>query len=335
MIYFREKINSFTEVFDNCSVIVLVSQNYKLLQKDAQKISEEIAGSKADDEMRITRYFNHEINEKKHDILSSLRTKSFFPGRQIILLNGISEKDCNIINEIDAEWQNDDAIAIVTMNEFPKSSEFKKFVTSSTRIALVSYATKIMDGELLASKLTEEGINFDGKEVLDALMDFANFTPEGILENEFEKLKLFKLYDDKPLSIDDFFDIISVNYEVKELSLAVALAERNIVELEKILNVFFLQGKSPISILQFTSAYYYKLSLIKLYGANSYEARREYPFLISGDLEKAKIHVKLWSSEQLSRAINSLTISDLKLRKYPSLFQRAILTQSLRRILEI
>ena len=42
MIYFREKINSFTEVFDNCSVIVLVSQNYKLLQKDAQKISEEI-----------------------------------------------------------------------------------------------------------------------------------------------------------------------------------------------------------------------------------------------------------------------------------------------------
>ena len=44
---------------------------------------------------------------------------------------------------------------------------------------------------------------------------------------------LFKLYDDKPLSVDDFFDIISINYEVKELSLAVALAERNIIELEK------------------------------------------------------------------------------------------------------
>ena len=56
---------------------------------------------------------------------------------------------------------------------------------------------------------------------------------------------LFKLYDDKPLSVDDFFDIISINYEVKELSLAVALAERNIIELEKNLSAFFSHSKSP------------------------------------------------------------------------------------------
>ena len=39
MIYYREKINSFTDALHNCSVIVLVSQNYNLLQKEAQKIS--------------------------------------------------------------------------------------------------------------------------------------------------------------------------------------------------------------------------------------------------------------------------------------------------------
>ena len=66
MIYYREKINSLTEVLDNCSVIMLVGQNYSLLQKEAKKISDSIAGSKADDEMRISRYFNQEINEKKH-----------------------------------------------------------------------------------------------------------------------------------------------------------------------------------------------------------------------------------------------------------------------------
>ena len=90
---------------------------------------------------------------------------------------------------------------------------------------------------------------------------------------------------------------------------------------------FFHKERVPISILQFISAYFYKLSLIKTYGPNSFEARREYPFLISSDLEKAKIHLKRWSSEQLTQAINSLTMSDLKLRKYPSLFQRSILTQ--------
>ena len=328
-------MNSFTDAFHNCSVIVLVSQNYNLLQKEAQKISATIAGPKADDEMRITRYFNKEINEKKHDILSSLRTKSFFPGRQILFLNGLSDKDCKIITEIDAEWQNDDAITIVTMNELSGNSEFKKSVTSSTRIVLIIYPKQKIDNEFLTGKLAGEGMNFDGKEILDTIIDFAKFTPEAIFEREFEKLTLFKLNDNTPLSIDDFFNIISVNYEINELSLAVALAERNTVELEKRLSAFYSQGKSPIYILQFIFAYFYKLSLIKMHGPNSFEAKREYPFLRSNDLEKAKIHAKNWSIDQISTVADALTISDLKLRKYSSLFQRSILTQCFHKILTI
>ena len=63
----------------------------------------------------------------------------------------------------------------------------------------------------MRSKLTKEGIKFDGEQVLDTLIDFANFTTEDNLDKELEKLKLFKLNDDKPLSTDDLFDIISIN----------------------------------------------------------------------------------------------------------------------------
>ena len=87
--------------------------------------------------------------------------------------------------------------------------------------------------------------------------------------------------------------------------------------------------------MQFISAYFQKLYLIKLHGPDSFEVRREYPFLIANDLEKAKIHEKNWSSEQLNCVLNSLTISDLKLRKHSSFFQRSILTQCLHEILEI
>ena len=208
-------------------------------------------------------------------------------------------------------------------------------MASSDRIAVVNYTNSKMDRDFFVKRLTDAGISVSGKEVLDVLIDFANFTPENILENELEKLLLFKLYDDKPLSVDDFFDIISINYEVKELSLAVALAERNIIELEKNLNAFFSYSKSPISVLHFVYAYFYKLSLIKLYGPTSFEVRREYPFLIAHDLEKAKQHVKQWSLQQISWATDSLTTSNLKLRKYPSLFQRSILTQCLHKIMEI
>ncbi len=335
MIYSGTKNESFNEALGNYSVIVLLSENYNLLQKEAKKISDAIAGPNAESEMRITRFFNQEIAAKRDEIMSLLQTKSFFPGRQIIMLNGLPEKDCQIISEIASEWQNRDAITLVTMDKFSKNSELKRKLQSNTKVALVHYSKSILSSDFLKMKLADDGINFAGNEVVDALLEFSKFSSEDILENELEKLKIFKLYDDKPLTTEDFFDVVSTNYELNELSLAVALAEKNIIEFEKNLSIFFSQGKSPISILLFISAYFHKLSLIKLYGENSFEVKREYPFLIASNLEKAKIQAQCWSTEQLALVLNSLTISDLKLRKHSSFFQRSILTQCLREILKV
>ena len=335
MIYSGTKIESFNEALGNYAVIVLLSENYSLLQKEAKKILDAIGGPNAESEMRITRYFNQEITGKRDEIVSLLQTKSFFPGRQIIMLNRLPEKDYKIITEIASEWQNRDAITIVTMDKLSKNSELKKILQSNSKVALVNYSKNVLNTDFLKSKLADDGINFADNEVVDALVEFSKFSSEDILENELEKLKIFKLYDDKPLTTEDFFDVVSTNYELNELSLAVALAEKNIIEFEKNLIIFFSQGKSPITILLFISAYFHKLSLIKLYGPNSFEVRREYPFLIANNLEKAKIQAQRWSPEQLALVSNFITISDLKLRKHSSFFQRSILTQCLRKILKV
>ena len=87
------------------------------------------------------------------------------------------------------------------------------------------------------------------------------------------------------------------------MNLAIALVEKNVIELEKNINLFFLSGKGPDTVLQFVYAYFHKLSLIKLFGSTSFEARREYPFLFSNDLEKAKNQAKKWSTEQLNLSL--------------------------------
>ncbi len=335
MIYNREKIDSFNGLFDGCSVVVLVGNNYNFLLRDAKKISDKIAGPEADHEMRLTKYFNQEIKGKKDEILSHLATRSFFPGRQIIMLNGMLEKDYKIILEIDSAWQNHDALTIVTMEELSKNSELKKLLDSSHRMALINYNKKKMNVALFTNKLEEIGISFDSEEVSEALTEFSHFTPECILEKELEKLALYKLYDSEPLSKKDFFNIVSLDYEANELNLAVALVERNAIELEKNINLFFSSGKGPDSILQFIYAYFNKLSLIKLFGSTSFEARREYPFLFYNDLEKAKIQAKKWTSEQLNHATDSIAVSNLKLRQCSSLFQRSILTQCLYKLMEL
>ena len=335
MIYSGTSIEGFNESLRNYSVIILLSGNYNLLQKETKKISDAIGGPNAESEMRLTRYFNQEIIGKKDEIMSLLQTKSFFPGCQLIILNGLPEKDYKIITEIASEWQNGDAITIVTMDKLSKNSELKRLLQSNSTMALVDYSKHSLNSEVLKSKLDEDGIKFDGNEVVDALLEFSKFSSEDILDNELEKLKIFKLYDDKPLTTKDFFDVVSTNYELDELGLAIALAEKNIIEFEKSLSILLSQGKSSITILQFISAYFHKLSLIKLYGPNSFEVRREYPFLISNNLENAKIYAQRWSSENLTLVLNYLTISDLQLRKNPTFLQRSILTQCLSKILKV
>ena len=335
MIYYRQKIDSFVGLFDNYSVVVLHGRNYNLLLRDAKKISNEIAGPSAESEMRLTKYYNQEIKGKTDEILSHLATKSFFPGRQIIMLNGMSEKDYKIILEIDSAWQNHDALTIVTMEELSKTSELKKLLDSSDRMALVNYNKKKMNSELFTRKLKEIGISFDSEEVSEALTEFSRFIPEGILEKELEKLTLYKLCDSAPLSKKDFFNILSLDYEVNELNLAVALVERNVIELEKNINLFFSSGKSAESILQFIYAYFNKLTLIKLFGSNSFEAKKEYPFLFYNDLEKARMQSKKWSTEQLNHATDYIAALHLKLRQYSSLSQRSILTHCLHKLMEL
>ena len=335
MIYSGKSFEGFNESLRNYSVIILLSGNYNLLQKEAKKISDAIGGPNAESEMRLTRYFNQDIIGKKDEIMSLLQTKSFFPGCQLIILNGLPEKDYKIITEIASEWQNGDAITIVTMDKLSKNSELKRLLQSNNNMALVDYSKHSLNSEVLKSKLDEDGIKFDGNEVVDALLEFSKFSSEDILDNELEKLKIFKLYDDKPLTTKDFFDVVSTNYELDELGLAIALAEKNIIEFEKSLSILLSQGKNSITILQFISAYFHKLSLIKLYGPNSFEVRREYPFLIANNLEKAKIYAQRWSSENLTLVLNYLTISDLQLRKNPTFLQRSILTQCLSKILKV
>ena len=59
MIYYRQKLNSLAGIFDNYSVVILLGENFKFLERDAKYISDEIAGPAAENEMRIKKYFKY------------------------------------------------------------------------------------------------------------------------------------------------------------------------------------------------------------------------------------------------------------------------------------
>lgn len=331
MNYHRNNITDLKKVFSKCSVVLLHGRSQNFLFKEAKEISNVIAGPNAEQEMRLTTFSSQEISEKKHEIISSLKTRSFFPGPSVRILNGLMEKDYNLILDLERAWQIDDPMTIITMDELSRNSKIRKSTLDSSSVALVEYQKQSFDRKFILEELDGRPIT---SETLEAVIDYSNFIPESLFYNELEKLKMYKLYDETPLEIDDFWKLVSLDYEVSELGIAIALAERNLLELDKKLNVFFSTGKSPNAILYFIGAYFYKLTLIKLYGIASYEVKREFPFLIAKDMSQAKILATKWTLNQLRNAINSLTILDLEMRNQSSLFQSTILVQGFNKIME-
>ena len=65
------------------------------------------------------------MEKKRNNILP--QDKSFFTGRQIIMLHDLLEKDYKNTTDIDAEWQNHDALTIVTMQKLVKTLNSKNY----------------------------------------------------------------------------------------------------------------------------------------------------------------------------------------------------------------
>ena len=88
MIYYRQNVYSLAGIFDDYSVVILLGENYKILQRDAKNISDEMAGPAAENEMRIKKYFNQEIN---------IQVFGYFEWIEIERPNGRVKKSYSII----------------------------------------------------------------------------------------------------------------------------------------------------------------------------------------------------------------------------------------------
>ena len=332
MKYPAGKLDNLIHNFNQFSVIVLHGKNEGNLHNDFQELIDKIAGVSANEEMRLSTFYDNEIKDKLNEILFKVESKGFFKGPSLLIIKDLSEKNEKIILDIDKIWQDGDSLTLVCVDKLSKNSKLKALAEKSARIAYLRYYDSSLDKKQLLTLLDEKNLVLKNEYTLDTLYDFAKNSSKSELLYTLEKLSLLKFNDNSPVEIEDIVSTACLGYETDDLKFAFAVAGKKLNEIYNNLKHIQISGKSPESTIQFLNLYFRKLYLISIYGVSSIKAKREYPFLFGRDEQMAIKFAKNWGKKKLQETINSLIIAELDLRKTDPAYRFMLFTKHIIKI---
>ena len=332
MKYLSENLDNLIDNFNQFSLIVLHGKNEGNLHSDFVELINKIAGDSANEEMRLSTFYDNEIKDKLNEILFKVECKGFFMGPSLLIIKDLTEKNEKIILDIDETWQEGDSLTLVCVDKLSKKSKLKALAEKSSRIAYLRYYDSSLDKKQLLTLLDEKNLVLKNEYTLDILYDFAKNSSRSELLYTLEKLSLLKFNDKSPVEIEDIASTACLGYETDDLKFAFSVAGKKLNEIYDNLKHIQISGKSPESTIQFLNLYFRKLYLFSIYGDSGIKAKREYPFLFGRDEQMAKKFAKNWGKKKLQETINSLIIAELDLRKTDPAYRFMLFTKHIIKI---
>ena len=332
MKYLAGNLDNLIHNFNQFSVIVLHGKNEGNLHNDFQKLVGKIAGVSANEEMRLSTFYDNEIKDKRNEILFKIESKGFFKGASLLIIKDLTEKNEKIILDIDKIWETGDTLTLVCVDKLSKKSKLKVLAEKSSRMAYLRYYDSSLDKKQLLTLLDEKNLALKNENTLDTLYEFAKNSSRRVLLYTLEKLSLLKLNDNSPVEIDDLVSTACLGYETDDLKFAFAISGKKLNEIYKNIKKIKVSGKTPESTIQFLSLYFRKLHLFEIYGDSNIKAKREYPFLFGKDEQMAKKFAKIWGKKKLQETINFLIVADLDLRKADPAYRFMLFTKHILKI---
>ncbi len=178
-----------------------------------QQLISKLLGPAGEEEMRLTRLPASDLRKDPALLTDALKAVGFFPGLRVALVEDANEAVGPIITQSLAEWATGDAQIIVTAGALKPTSKLRKAFEAHTK----TYATAIYDNPPtraeIENDLKNSGINLPPQDVMHMLMDLAKVLEPGDFRQTLEKIGLYKLNDDKPLSANDISNCAPTSFE--------------------------------------------------------------------------------------------------------------------------
>jgi len=272
-----------------------------------QQLISKLLGPAGEEEMRLTRLPASDLRKDPALLTDALKAVGFFPGLRVALVEDANEAVGPIITQSLAEWATGDAQIIVTAGALKPTSKLRKAFEAHTK----TYATAIYDNPPtraeIENDLKNSGINLPPQDVMHMLMDLAKVLEPGDFRQTLEKIGLYKLNDDKPLSANDISNCAPTSFEADVDDILIVVGDGQASAIGPAMQRLQAQGVNAVTLCIGAMRHFRTLHRAALDTTGR-------PQIWGPNRDKMLAQARRWGPVKLEKALTVLTDTDLQLR---------------------
>ena len=280
-----------------------------------QQFIKSLLGPNAEEEMRLTRISRENLKKAPEQAIDLCKAQGFFPGERALLIEEANETVTDtIITAIDA-WQDGDATIVVTAGSLKPSSSLRKFFEQKKNIFSVPIYDNPITKFEVEKIIAESGLQNVTQEILNQLITIASELQPGDFKQSVNKLALYKLNDETPITYRDVINCTPASNEAAIDEVLNVILAGNEFKVSQILGRLRSQGVLPVTLVIAATRHFKTLfSIISNPSGVSVGAAALRPPIYGPRKEMLINQAQKWGPVKIKNAIKILTATDLKLR---------------------
>jgi DNA polymerase-3 subunit delta len=298
-----------------------------------QEVIRALAGPDGEDEMRISRIAAADLRKDPALLQDAIKAQGFFPGPRVAFVEDATDGLADIIGAGLAEWRDGDAQVIVTAGQLAAKSKLRKLFEDHPN----AYATGIYDDppsrEEIEAALTAAGLKSVPTEAMAALTALSRNIDPGDFRQTLEKIALYKLGDDSPLTAEEIALSAPASTEAAIDDVLNIAAEGKAHDIGPVLRRLEAQGVGAVTLCITATRHFRTLHVVAADpgGAGSGIGRLRPP-VFGPRRDRIQRQASAWGMHKLERALALLLDTDLTLRSTASVPDMAVMERALLRL---
>jgi len=207
-----------------------------------------LVGETGEEEMRLTRLSGTALRKDTALLADGLKAQGFFPGQRVVFLEDATDSLTPIVDTALSDWQAGDAILIVTAGQLNARSSLRKYFESHPNAYAVGVYADPPSRQEIETTLAKAGITEVNSTSMQDLLSLARDLDPGDFRQTMEKLALYKIGDETPVSGEDIAACAPVTIEAAVDDALNLVAESRTGEIGPMMLRLEGQGLTPTSI---------------------------------------------------------------------------------------
>lgn len=311
----REAAGYFAKPDPSKTGILIYGEDAMRVALKRQQLVSALIGPEGEAEMRLTRIPASDLRKEPALLGDAIKAVGFFPGPRVAFVEDANDTVAKIIAGAVEDWQEGDAQIVITGGQLPAKSQLRKlFEGHQNAYAAALYNDPPSRAEIEA-ELTRAGLARPDGAAMEMLTALSRDIDPGDFRQTLEKIALYKLGDDAPLTPDEVTLCAPGSTEADLDDVLNVIAEGKTGEIGPLMSRLGAQGTAAVTLLIMATRHFRALHAAASHpGGVGQGITRLRPPVFGPRRDRMARQASGWGMHRLEQAMQMLLETDLSLR---------------------